>query len=473
MKKIKPTSQLAKLTLLIVISAACLEVNAQFTPLNGNTYYNGGNVGIGVTNPFNGTTNKGLHISRGAHTSLLLGDPKNGYGGIIQTSDNKRRIFIGANLYDAESGSWSSFNTGKGSAGISLIADEGGWGTGIDFITSQSDGHYNPSMHISGNGNVGIGTASPGEKLEVSGLIKINRATNQDNNSPGLVAISNDDFLYDGKYINRYGFGFHGFQDGTTSFTDPLNTYMAGYFGLDFFTTNSNRMRISHTGNVGIGTTNPFNGTGNKGLHISRGAHSSLLLGDPKAGYGGIIQTSDNKRRIFIGANLYDDESGSWSAFNAGKGSAGISLHADEGGWGTGIDLITSQSDGHFNSSMHISGNGNVGIGTTTLATGYKLSVAGKIISEEVKVQLQIAWPDYVFSKKYKLASLSDTESYIKEEGHLPNIPSAAEVSENGIELGEMNARLLEKIEELTLHLIEQNKQLEAQNSRIQALEAK
>ncbi len=91
-------------------------------------------------------------------------------------------------------------------------------------------------------------------------------------------------------------------------------------------------------GNVGIGTITPLLGTDNNGIQIHKGDHSSILLGDPiGSGYGGIIQTSDARHRVFIGANLYDDVNKSWSGFKAGKGSAGISIIADKGGWGSSI----------------------------------------------------------------------------------------------------------------------------------------
>ena len=111
-------------------------------------------------------------------------------------------------------------------------------------------------------------------------------------------------------------------------------------------------------------------------------------------------------------------------------------------------------------------GTGNVAIGTTDYATGYKLSVKGKIATEEVLVDLSGAWPDYVFQKDYKLISLKDLKASIHENGHLPGVPSAATVKEDGIMLGEMNKVLLEKIEQLTLYIIDQEE-------RIKALEVK
>ncbi|WP_316810315.1 hypothetical protein [Pedobacter heparinus] len=103
---------------------------------------------------------------------------------------------------------------------------------------------------------------------------------------------------------------------------------------------------------------------------------------------------------------------------------------------------------------------GDVGIGTYD-TKGYKLAVNGKIRAQEIKVETA-NWPDYVFTKDYRLPTLQQTEQHIKEKGHLSGIPSAAEVKANGIGLGEMNAKLLQKIEELTLHLIEISKENKA-----------
>ena len=96
----------------------------------------------------------------------------------------------------------------------------------------------------------------------------------------------------------------------------------------------------------------------------------------------------------------------------------------------------------------------------------------GLIRSKEIKVQLNV-WSDFVFAKDYELPTLEELEAYILQNQHLPDIPSETEVIENGVNLGEMNAKLLQKIEELTLYLIEQNKQNKAQQKKIEQLEQK
>lgn len=113
---------------------------------------------------------------------------------------------------------------------------------------------------------------------------------------------------------------------------------------------------------------------------------------------------------------------------------------------------------------------GMVSIGTTTAPVGYKLAVAGKTVTEEVVVKLQGNWPDYVFADSYELMPLAELERYINQNRHLPEVPSAKEVSDNGVALGEMNATLLKKIEELTLYMIELKKENEAQQKQIEAL---
>ncbi|MEQ5790807.1 hypothetical protein J4E06_07070 [Muricauda sp. NFXS6] len=121
-------------------------------------------------------------------------------------------------------------------------------------------------------------------------------------------------------------------------------------------------------------------------------------------------------------------------------------------------------------SSGTVSYTGNVAIGTTAVPSGYQLVVEGHIRTREIRVD-QDVWPDYVFLDDYELKSLAEIKKYIEENGHLPNIPSANEVKQNGLEVGEMNRLLLEKIEELTLHIIQQQENQQKLEKRIVELE--
>lgn len=113
----------------------------------------------------------------------------------------------------------------------------------------------------------------------------------------------------------------------------------------------------------------------------------------------------------------------------------------------------------------------NIGIGTSTFVDGadtYRLSVKGKMRAEEVKVYT--TWADYVFDKEYKLPSLEEVEKHIKENGHLINVPSGREIEEKGLFVGEMTKIQQEKIEELTLYLIQQKKEIEELKAQMKLL---
>ncbi len=118
-----------------------------------------------------------------------------------------------------------------------------------------------------------------------------------------------------------------------------------------------------------------------------------------------------------------------------------------------------------YNSSYIASG---LGIGIVNPSD--KLEVAGKIRAQEIKVEMT-GWPDYVFKEDYDLMSLEEIQQYIKQNGHLPEIPKAADVEQDGVSLGKMNKLLLKKIEELTLHLIEKDKKERTLEQRLEILE--
>ncbi|PTS94693.1 hypothetical protein DBR11_22725, partial [Pedobacter sp. HMWF019] len=235
------------------------------------------------------------------------------------------------------------------------------------------------------------------------------------------------------------------------------------------------RLTISGEGNLGIGTTSPQGR-----LQILK----SNLFSDNSS-----TKTSIDNLLIlqspYVGTDpaLYNGTGYKWGiqlwgrndlpTLDASKAAAIYAVSEDgELGYNRaiGLALHTSPFDGVNVERLRISSKGDVGIGTID-TKGYKLAVAGNMIAESVKVQLKSAWPDYVFKDDYKLTSLQETEKHIKENGHLQGIPSAAEVKAEGIDLGEMNKKLLQKIEELTLYLIQKDHQNELLNKRIEKLE--
>ncbi len=113
---------------------------------------------------------------------------------------------------------------------------------------------------------------------------------------------------------------------------------------------------------------------------------------------------------------------------------------------------------------------GKLGIGTTDLSGKHLLRVDGSIGAREITVEAD-GWSDFVFEEDYQLPTLEEVEAHITGKGHLPEIPNEQEIMETGVNLGDMDAKLLQKIEELTLYLIEQNKQNKAQQVRIEQLE--
>jgi hypothetical protein len=130
----------------------------------------------------------------------------------------------------------------------------------------------------------------------------------------------------------------------------------------------------------------------------------------------------------------------------------------------------TSSSDPEIMPAMTIKGGSqNIGINTAPSAT-YKLAIDGDAIATKMVVKAKSAWPDYVFKPNYELTPLSKIALFIKENGHLPEIPSEKEVTENGIDLGSMETKLLKKVEELTLYLLQQQQVIEKQQLQIDEL---
>jgi hypothetical protein len=347
--------------------------------------------------------------------------------------------------------------------------------------------------------NVGIGTTTPAAKLDVKAASSYVAQFN------GLAP------MYMGIFENDIYRGYWGSYSGNPEDVD-FGTG-SGTTGKLHLTIQANpRLTINNAGLVGIGTTNP-----NYLLHVNGGdMFVQSSSGSIRFGYDG-----SNQWKLFTiggGADLKWGTTTDGTTFttrhywlqngNVGIGTGDVApaarLHVQTTAsevvrlngatpymsfydntdgykgylWYNGTDMVLGSSTAaiKFASNgyrMTINTDGRISIGSSNNpATGYLLSVDGKLICTEAKVQLSAGWPDYVFGENYKLMPIEDLEKNIRENKHLPNIPSAADVTaEKGIELGEMNRKLLEKVEELTLYIIQlqkQNKELEERMTKME-----
>ncbi len=270
-------------------------------------------------------------------------------------------------------------------------------------------------------GRVGLGTTQPLDQLDVrGGNILVKNLANTTNESAIMIAHS-------------IAFGAH------TTFGTSLRTLTenegSNQYALQFFTQGNwqtgqiERMRISGDGNVSIGIAG------------SSPAEKLTIAGNVAVLDGSGYHVSSSNGLTWANTKLI------WRNWD-------------------GIDYTEIGVPGHTSNQARIrlNANGNVGIGTSTPPE--KLSVDGKILATEVKVASVSNWPDYVFQPDYRKMSLRETETYIKRYGHLPEVPDAAAAHNDGIELAEMNKLLLKKIEELTLHLIKKEHQIDAMEAQ-------
>ena len=320
------------------------------------------------------------------------------------------------------------FNNSASGENLYMGHIDAGWGGGllfnsgqyINFAVNNKNGVLN-AMKINTDGNVGIGTTAPSAKLDVNGEIK-------------------------GTQFSTEGTIFH--SEGITSNNNALEITSVDEIAIDSpmsVEVNAPNVSLSdlvyiNNGKVGIGTTAPANK-----LDVNGDIRFSTKL---------VIATDKG--------TLWENAAGNVE-LQAGSASSGLELRTT-----TANPILFSTNGG--SERMRILGNGNVGIGTTTTGA-HKLAVDGSIGAREVKVE-NTAWSDFVFEKDYRLPTLKEVAQHIQEKGHLKDIPSAKEVAENGIFLGEMDAKLLQKIEELTLYTLAQEEKINAANAKIAHLES-
>ncbi|MNL27728.1 hypothetical protein D3C87_1493360 [compost metagenome] len=218
-------------------------------------------------------------------------------------------------------------------------------------------------------------------------------------------------------------------------------------------------MTFLPNGNIGFGTTTPKN---------------IIQIGDfvNNSNYKISIPGTYNFEEIKLGQYGNGRNGLEMITHTTSTNSFGVRLYT---GTDTGMNGLLIQTANpsssletlNYTTKLAINLDGNVGIGTTNPTS--KLTVAGNINSREVKVTVD-AGADFVFENDYNLPSLKSVDKFIKENKHLPEIASAAEMKNDGINLSEMNIKLLQKIEELTLYSIEQNKKIEILEKKVEKL---
>jgi hypothetical protein len=331
-----------------------------------------------------------------------------------------------------------------------------------NLIKSSVSGYVSSEVVESSGLNVGIGLAEPSAKLHISSspnlrpLFKID-ATNT-GSTPSLFGS-----LECWKYSDTFYYGIFQSHEGTSQY---FRNYLQDYLGLGVI---EPKFQLDINGIIGC---SGLNATGVKISNSNQPfvfQYFSTSGGSNEDTQGGgepvsgdttlsplIIYSSGIKVQNYLECTSTMTTNGLNLKNNAKPGSV----------------LVCNDNFGQSlwsDTSVFSIRYGRVGIGTVNNFPDYKLSVNGKVLCTELKVRLRTSWSDYVFNDDYCLKPLSEVEKFISANRHLPEVPTAREVAENGFNVGEMNALLLKKIEELTLYIIALQKEVEQLKAKTDA----
>ncbi len=418
-----------------IVSVSIL-VTSILTAQQTNTFPDHGSVGVGTMNPKEKLEVKGkIYLNSGPDDDGIYWARHNMTMGTIPGSYNH-----------------NNFKLKPGGASQGVLQSV------FQMYTAASETNHAEKIriHTSGNsffngGNVGIGTTNPISKLQVNG---------------DFYLYSND--AYDtGWGKTHFYWRRHSLIMGTPKGTYAHNT-------IELKPGGSTRGELVSTLELyqALGESNQ-----QKRISITSSKTNPTYFNAGNVGIG----TVNPKEKLEVKGKIYlnsgpDDDGIYWARHNMTMGTIPGSYNHNNfklkpGGASQGVLQSVFQMYKAASESRHVEkirihtyGNsffngGNVGIGTKT--PDAKLTVKGKIHAEEVKIDLSVPAPDYVFKKEYDLLTIDEVQQHIEQKGHLPNIPSAKVMETEGVDLGAMNMKLLEKVEELTLYTIQQQKEIE------------
>jgi hypothetical protein len=456
---------------------------ASYSKSNAVTVLKNGNVGIGLPNPgymldVAGTGNfTGLNVAgTGSFTGFKLGTTST--DGYVLTSDNtglgtwqplfggQMSIQNGMLTFSNDVRIQGKLHLGNSSLLLDGPNDEMYDDSGNDISIQSHSGLTAGNTIINRySGNVSIGTSSSTYKLDVAGPIS-SSGSGVRGFSVGDVAthlMSNSP---------SYGIGMSNVTLTDQSGIPELGTavQVAGFYGLTFKTRASFSGGADMTienGNVGIGVTNP-----SYKLDVAGTGNFTSLRMNANSGLGKVLISDANGNANWSSYLILGDQSnvmgGGFEVDNSVAYGYNIVSKSDVPLTGAPTKLFVGVNTNLNKEVFGVYSDGQTYIGPKIISPSsnhvdFKLSVDGKIVATSIYVIDPAAsdWADYVFDKNYKLTPLKELENFIAIHKHLPDIPTTADVKENGVNLSEMNILLLKKVEELTLHLIEMDKKIE------------
>ncbi|MCP9752377.1 hypothetical protein [Ferruginibacter sp. HRS2-29] len=386
-----------------------------------------------------------------------------GYKALYSSTASNNTAFGASAGFDATSGGnnlFVGYNTGRGITTGANNTIIGANVTGLSATLANNiiiaDGSGNRRINVGSTGNVGIGTNSPATALHV-GIQSGTSAQTQ-------INVSGIDYTYDAARANgtvavlptigidqNNGIGY--INDGSV-----VNAaYIVNQKGLWAGSTSTTTRSFKVLG--------PENNLANYSLEFVTRATGSATANN----YW--IERMNSSNMISYNRSLNIGTWGGPSVKIFGGGYLVPNKVADIFVSDAGIGINTESPT----EKLHVAGNiytsGKIMVNTPAV-TGYELAVNGSAIFTKAVVKLNVNWPDYVFETDYKLPALKDVEAFLKQNKHLPEVPSAQEIKEKGIDLGDQQTILLKKVEELTLYMIDMNKKIEELAKENAALKA-